>query len=140
MFLQLNLTNLSSIRGTVNTFLTHESQLHGLFNNVRVLMMADDVVFTPQGHELQCGASILGTFLLTRLLTPTIAAMARVEPLGTVRVAWVTSFSTEAFAGDRAGRQPKKLLQRTGWWYDAVLVEQGGQLGAWNLVRLPSKG
>lgn len=51
---------------------------------------------TAQGYELQLGVNNLGPFLLTKLLTPTLARTARIEDPSSVRVAWVSSSAAEA--------------------------------------------
>ena len=41
------------------------------------------------------GVNVIGTFLFTKLLTPTLVATAKTEPPNTVRVVWVSSLGTE---------------------------------------------
>ncbi|KZZ87173.1 NAD(P)-binding domain protein [Moelleriella libera RCEF 2490] len=50
-----------------------------------------------QGHELQLGGHCLGSFLLTKLLTPKLEAAAALEPAAAVHLVWLTSFSAEIF-------------------------------------------
>ncbi|KAK7917592.1 hypothetical protein PG985_011200 [Apiospora marii] len=95
VFIQLDLADLSTIKASVQRFLDRESQLHVLFNNAGVMKPAPGTV-TAQGYEPQLGVNNVGTFLLTQLLTPTLAATARREEPGRVRVVWVSSSAAEA--------------------------------------------
>jgi retinol dehydrogenase 12 len=92
-FLKLDLADLSTIRSTVEAFLAKESRLHVLFNNAGLQSTSPNK--TVQGHEIQMGVNCIGTFLFTKLLTPTLAATAKEEPAGSVRVVWVSSSGTE---------------------------------------------
>lgn len=47
---------------------------------------------TTQGYELALSVNCVGTFLMTKLLTPTPIATARSEPAHAVRVVWLSSF------------------------------------------------
>jgi NAD(P)-dependent dehydrogenase (short-subunit alcohol dehydrogenase family) len=51
---------------------------------------------TAQGYELQLGVNNLGTFLFTKLLTPTLARTASIEDPSSVRVVWVSSSAAES--------------------------------------------
>lgn len=51
---------------------------------------------TAQGYELQLGVNNLGTFLFTKLLTPTLARTAKAEDPSSVRVVWVSSSAAES--------------------------------------------
>ncbi|KAK7946170.1 uncharacterized protein PG986_010491 [Apiospora aurea] len=101
VFIQLDLADLSTIKDSVQPFLSQESQLHVLFNNAGVMKPAPGTT-TAQGYEPQLGVNNVGTFLLTKLLTPVLAATARREreeaqPLpASVRVVWVSSSAAEA--------------------------------------------
>lgn len=108
-YLQLDLADLSTIKGTVERFLALESKLHVLWNNAGVLSGQKEVAVTPQGYELHTGVNGLGTFTLTQLLTPILIATARTEPLGSVRVIWVASSAAEIFAEERIGVRPETL-------------------------------
>ncbi len=68
--MQLDLSDLSSVRKFVKDFHLKHSKLHGLVNNAGVM-------FTPKGKtkdgfETQFGTNHLGHFLLTELLLPTL--------------------------------------------------------------------
>lgn len=109
LYIKLDLADLSTIKQTVQRFLESETKLHVLFNNAGVLSGAKELALTPQGHELHTGVNALGTFLLTRLLTPILKSTARSEPASTVRVVWVSSSAAEMFAEERVGIRPEKL-------------------------------
>jgi len=95
-FIHLDLADLTSIRATADAFHSHESQLHLLFNNAGVAMPAGGSK-TKQGYELQMGVNCLGSFALTKLLTPTLVATSKaVSQPGSVRVVWVSSNASEA--------------------------------------------
>jgi retinol dehydrogenase 12 len=105
-FIHLDLADLTNIRATADAFHSHESQLHLLFNNAGVAMPASGSK-TKQGYELQMGVNCLGSFALTKLLTPTLVATSKAvassssssssssQP-GSVRVVWVSSNASEA--------------------------------------------
>jgi NAD(P)-dependent dehydrogenase (short-subunit alcohol dehydrogenase family) len=68
--MNLDLSDLSSVRHFVSEFQSSKSELHGLVNNAGVM-------FTPagktkDGFETQFGTNHLGHFLLTELLLPTL--------------------------------------------------------------------
>lgn len=96
-FLFLDLGDLSTIRKTVEDFKAKESRLDVLFNNAGIQSVdtKGPPEKTAQGYEIQLGVNVLGPFLLTKLLTPTLAETARTEPPGAVRVVWVSSSGTE---------------------------------------------
>lgn len=96
-FLFLDLGDLSTIRKTVDEFKARESRLHVLFNNAGIQSIdgKGPPEKTAQGYEIQLGVNVIGPFLLTKLLTPTLAETARTEAPGTVRVIWVSSSGTE---------------------------------------------
>ncbi|KAI1442349.1 short-chain dehydrogenase [Annulohypoxylon stygium] len=93
-FLLLDLSDLSTIKKSVDTFLAKETQLHVLYNNAGV-MMPPKGSKTAQGYELQLGTNCLGHFLFTKLLTPTLIETAKVSPKDSVRVIWVSSSAAE---------------------------------------------
>ncbi|KAI0881984.1 short-chain dehydrogenase [Annulohypoxylon maeteangense] len=93
-FLLLDLSDLSTIKKSAESFLAKETQLHVLYNNAGV-MMPPQGSKTAQGYELQLGTNCLGHFLFTKLLTPTLVATAKASPKGSVRVIWVSSSAAE---------------------------------------------
>ncbi|KAI1376884.1 short-chain dehydrogenase [Hypoxylon crocopeplum] len=93
-FLHLDLSDLTTIKKSVETFLAKENRLHVLFNNAGV-MIPPKGSKTPQGYELQLGTNNLGHFLFTKLLTPTLIETVKISPEGSVRVIWVSSSAAE---------------------------------------------
>ncbi|KAI3321847.1 NAD(P)-binding protein [Xylariaceae sp. AK1471] len=97
IYLHLDLADIPSIRSTADEFHQRESQLHLLFNNAGVAL-PESGSKTKQGYELQLGVNCLGTFALTKLLTPTVVSTAKTSPPGSVRVIWVSSSAGEIFS------------------------------------------
>ncbi len=102
-FLRLDLADLTTIKGSADTFLAAEKKLHVLFNNAGVMMPVSEVLKTPQGHEIHLGVNNLGTFMFTKLLTPILVATAKTEPPSTVRVVWVSSSGAEMIGEKKVG-------------------------------------
>lgn len=104
VFLPLDLADLTKVKAAAQSFLAKESKLHVLFNNAGVMVgPANPPLKTVQGYELALGVNCVGTFLLTKLLTPTLVATARSEPADTVRVVWLSSFGLQQFAPEDRG-------------------------------------
>lgn len=95
-FLRLDLSDLSTIKDSAETFLAKEKRLHVLFNNAGV-MFPPAGSKSAQGYELQIGTNNLGPFLFTKLLTPALIETAKESPPGSVRVLWVSSSAAELF-------------------------------------------
>ncbi|KAH8890101.1 NAD(P)-binding protein [Thozetella sp. PMI_491] len=102
IFLKLDLADFSTIKATAEFFLARESKLHVLFNNAGV-MVPPSGSKNVQGYELQLATNTIGPFLLTKLLTPILAATAKAEPANTVRVIWVGSSATEELSHKPGG-------------------------------------
>ncbi|GAP87685.1 putative short-chain dehydrogenase [Rosellinia necatrix] len=92
--LQLDLSDLSTIKASAEAFLAKEERLDVLFNNAGV-MFPPDGSETAQGFELQLGTNCLGPFLFTQLLTPILIATAKAAPEGSVRVVWTSSSAAD---------------------------------------------
>lgn len=115
-------------------FLSKEEKLHVLFNNAGIMSVTPGPDRTVQGYEMNLGVNNVGTFLLTKLLTPILVSTAKSEALGTVRVVWVSStidLAAEKHVGiplDRLEFRDKKEvpgMTRYGWskagnWLHAV--------------------
>ncbi|KAK8131399.1 hypothetical protein PG984_007837 [Apiospora sp. TS-2023a] len=100
--LEMDLADLPTVQSAARNFLSHEAQVHGLFNNAGVMVGANSGK-TAQGHEEALGVNCIGPFLFTQLLTPALAAAARTQPEGTVRVVWVSGFGLEQYAPEGRG-------------------------------------
>jgi retinol dehydrogenase 12 len=94
IYQHLDLSDLESIKVTAEQFLRKEQQLHVLINNAGV-GYPDKGSVTKQGYELQLGVNCIGSFSLTKYLTPTLVSTAKVAPRNTVRVVWVSSSAAE---------------------------------------------
>ncbi|SPQ24504.1 11172c2b-2db1-4dca-803f-84bab0c71b55 [Thermothielavioides terrestris] len=104
IFLELDLADLTKVKSCAEAFLARESKLHVLFNNAGVMVgPARPIPRTVQGYELALGVNCVGTFLLTKLLTPTLVATAKAEPPNTVRIVWPSSFGLLQFAPPERG-------------------------------------
>ncbi|CCF53322.1 hypothetical protein NDA11_001422 [Ustilago hordei] len=69
-FLQLDLTELAAVRKAADDFVSREQRLDILLNNAGV--MATPYTFTKDGLELQVGTNVVGHYLFTMLLLPTL--------------------------------------------------------------------
>ncbi|KKY31728.1 putative short-chain dehydrogenase [Diaporthe ampelina] len=133
VFLRLDLADLSQVKSAAEQFAAKETRLHVLFNNAAVQALGDGggKTKTAQGHELHLGVNVLGVFLLTRLLTPALAATAAApeEPPGSVRVVWVSSMGTEAVGEKGRGISQDYLA----YWPSLMPLERYGvsKAGAW---------
>ncbi|KAF2722958.1 NAD(P)-binding protein [Polychaeton citri CBS 116435] len=92
-FLQVDLSDLPTIKASSDDFLRREQRLDVLTNNAGVMMPPKGST-TPQGHELQMGTNCLGPYLLTKYLTPLLHKTAAASPPGSVRVTWAASLGT----------------------------------------------
>ena len=97
VYLHLDLADLPSIKSTAEEFLRRESQLHLLFNNAGVAFPQAGAK-TKQGYVLEIGVNCLGTFAITKLLTPIIISTVKVSPPNSVRVIYVSSNASEGFS------------------------------------------
>lgn len=71
IFLQLDLSDLDSIRRAAAEFREKEQELHVLFNNAGVMGAPLDMK-TSSGYDLQFGTNALGHYLFTMLLLPVL--------------------------------------------------------------------
>ncbi|GAW25441.1 putative short-chain dehydrogenase [Rosellinia necatrix] len=99
VYLHLDLADLTTVAGTAAAFGAREARLDLLFNNAGVAFPAAGSR-TAQGYELEIGVNCLGTFALTKLLTPALVAAAKSAsaPAGSVRVVWVSSSAAESYS------------------------------------------
>ncbi|KAI0135788.1 short-chain dehydrogenase [Daldinia grandis] len=92
-FLKLDLSDLTTIKASVDEFLSKENKLDVLFNNAGIQNPLPEPSKTPQGYEYHLGVNSIGTYAFTKYLTPILASTAKTE--GTSRVIWVSSMATE---------------------------------------------
>ncbi|EXJ88756.1 hypothetical protein A1O3_01820 [Capronia epimyces CBS 606.96] len=97
-FLFLDLSDLNTIKSSVDDFLRREDKLHWLNNNAGV-MVPPSGSRGAQGIDLSYQTNILGPFLFTKLLLPVLRRTAKLEAdtpgadAGSVRVSWASSLS-----------------------------------------------
>lgn len=89
--IQMDLADLSSLQKSVTDFKTTSPKLHILINNAGVMVPPLNM-FTTQGYDLQWGTNVLGHYLLTKLLLPTMeATAATMSPTDPVRIIDISS-------------------------------------------------
>ncbi|KAG9097178.1 hypothetical protein FS749_006886 [Ceratobasidium sp. UAMH 11750] len=88
IFLELDLADLASVRRAAEVFRQKEPELHVLFNNAGVMVSPVELK-TADGYDLQFGTNVLGHYLFTTLLLPTLIHTA--QTYGTARVAHTSS-------------------------------------------------
>ncbi|KAI5955430.1 hypothetical protein CANMA_004610 [Candida margitis] len=89
-FIQVDLSDLTSIKPAVEEFLKKENRLDIIINNAGV-MMPPRGSKTKQGYELQLGTNVLGHHLLQRLLDPIFIKTSEKNPKGLSRIVWLSS-------------------------------------------------
>ncbi|CAI6340537.1 unnamed protein product [Periconia digitata] len=129
VFLRLDLADLTTIKASAQQFLDKEQRLDVLFNNAGVMKPADGAT-SAQGYELQLGVNNVGTFLFTKLLTPVLAATAKSEDAGAVRVVWVSSSAAESPMAPKGGVPMDNLDYRkdVGWFPKYAISKAGNFL------------
>ncbi|KAI1073516.1 putative estradiol 17 beta-dehydrogenase [Whalleya microplaca] len=110
VFLHLDLSDLPNVKAAAESFLAQEQRLHTLFNNAGVMVSpVEPPLKTSQGYELALGVNCVGTFLLTKLLTPTLVATAKASLPNTVRIVWPSSFALELRGHEGVGLSTDNL-------------------------------
>ncbi len=126
VFIRLDLADLSTIKASAQEFLERENRLHVLWNNAGVMKPAPGSK-TAQGYELQLGVNNVGTFMFTKLLTPILAATAKAEPAGVVRVVWVGSSAAEAPSAPKGGVPMDNLdYHKDLGWFPKYCISKAG--------------
>lgn len=90
VFLNVDLSDFSTIKPATQEFLSKETRLDVLTNNAGVMSLllgSKD----KHGHELQIGTNVLGPYLFTKLLVPILQKTAKKAPAGSVRMTWGAS-------------------------------------------------
>ncbi|KAI0821683.1 NAD-P-binding protein [Trametes gibbosa] len=90
LFLQLDLSDLDSVRKATEEFKKREPQLDCLILNAGVLYPARDQL-TAQGYDATFGTNAVGHFLLVRLLYSTLSASGRKGDPS--RIVWLSSMA-----------------------------------------------
>ncbi|OTA88095.1 hypothetical protein M434DRAFT_15149 [Hypoxylon sp. CO27-5] len=94
IYIHLDLADLPSIKTSADEFLRREQKLDILFN-VAGVAYPEKGSKTKQGYELQLGVNCIGSFALTKLLTPILVSTAKTAQSNSVRVVWVSSSAAE---------------------------------------------
>ncbi|KAJ9652617.1 short-chain alcohol dehydrogenase [Neophaeococcomyces mojaviensis] len=97
IFLQLDLSDLSSIKASAQEFLSKEERLDVLVNNAGV-MFPPEGTKTKQDHDLQFGTNCLGPHLFTKSLHAILKQTAARSPPNTVRVIWASSVGIQVMS------------------------------------------
>ncbi|CZR66671.1 related to light induced alcohol dehydrogenase Bli-4 [Phialocephala subalpina] len=113
-YVQLNLSDLSTIKGSAEEFLRREKRLDVIIHNAGVMLPADPEEKTEQGYHLQLGINVLAPFLLQHFLTPLLLSTASLPDTRSfsTRVIWVSS------SGHRASPVPDGVS-----WDDLDLLQ-----------------
>ncbi|KAJ9655907.1 short-chain alcohol dehydrogenase [Neophaeococcomyces mojaviensis] len=117
-FLPLDLSDLTTIKPAVERFLARESRLDWLNHNAAI-SMPDPKTKSPQGHDLSYATNVLGPYLLTKLLLPTLNETARKLPdegKGMVRVSWAGSAVIEALSQSGGLAFDSTGTPKDYWW------------------------
>ncbi|EJF57870.1 NAD(P)-binding protein [Dichomitus squalens LYAD-421 SS1] len=111
IFVELDLSSLSSVKKAAEEFLSKESELHILFNNAGV---------TADGYDLQWGTNVVGHYYFTVLLLPALLAGVKSSPDHHARV--VTTASSGAYMSTlhwetfKDSPERKKLSRENLYW------------------------
>ncbi|KAH9940780.1 NAD(P)-binding protein [Epithele typhae] len=96
IFLELDLSDLHSVKTAAEEFLSKEHELHILFNNAGVMWAPLDLL-TKQGYDLQFGTNAIGHFAFTEFLMPALLAGVVSSPDHHTRI--VTTSSSAGYVG-----------------------------------------
>ncbi|KAI5969532.1 hypothetical protein CANMA_001423 [Candida margitis] len=89
-FIQVDLSDLTTVKPAVEKFLAKEDRVDIIINNAGV-MMPPQGAKAKQGYELQLGTNVLGHHLLQRLLDPLFIETSKTNPPGLSRIVWLSS-------------------------------------------------
>lgn len=89
-FIQVDLSDLTTIKPAVEEFLKQEQRIDIIIHNAGI--MGPPVGSkSKQGYELQWGTNVVGPHLLQRLLDPLFIKTSETNPPGFSRIVWVSS-------------------------------------------------
>lgn len=89
-FVQVDLSDLDSIKPAAQEFLSKESRLDIIIHNAGV-MTPPVGSKTAQGYELQWGTNVIGPHLLQKFLDPLFIATSKTNKPGESRIVWTSS-------------------------------------------------
>ncbi|KZV89345.1 NAD(P)-binding protein [Exidia glandulosa HHB12029] len=90
IFHELDLGNLAAVKRSALDFASKEPRLDVLINNAGVMVPPVELV-TSDGYDLQFGTNVIGHFVFTKLLLPTLFSTAESNPSSRPRVITVSS-------------------------------------------------
>lgn len=116
-FLQLDLTELAAIKKAADAFLGREKRLDILLNNAGV--MATPYTMTKDGIELQVGTNVVGHYLFTMLLLPTLYNTSKLPEYAnpdspSVRIVQVSSMGHNASPSDTSFKDLEAVNKQYG--------------------------
>ncbi|KAJ7074546.1 NAD(P)-binding protein [Mycena amicta] len=127
VFLELDLSDLRSVRKAAEEFLEKEGRLDVLFNNAGVMIPPTDQL-TAQGYDIQFGTNALGHYFLTELLLPALIA-SHTHTSQPARV-----IHTSSTGHTRAPKREVLFDSLTGGTKRDALIKKWGQMNApWTL-------
>ncbi|KAF7289657.1 hypothetical protein HMN09_01328200 [Mycena chlorophos] len=122
VFLELDLSDLRSVRKAAEEFMVKETRLDVLFNNAGVMIPPTNEL-TAQGYDLQFGTNVLGHYLLTELLA--LLTASHIHTLQPARIIHVSSS-----AHDRAPKREVLFDSLQGGPKRDALIKKWGSLNA----------
>ncbi|KAH7341144.1 NAD(P)-binding protein [Rhizoctonia solani] len=102
IFLELDLSNLDSVRKAAEEFKQKEHELHVLFNNAGVAGPPVEQR-TVDGYDMQFGTNVLGHYFFTTLLLPTLIHTAKNSPLAHGHTRVINTSSVMAYFPPEGG-------------------------------------
>ncbi|KIY70839.1 NAD-P-binding protein [Cylindrobasidium torrendii FP15055 ss-10] len=90
LFLQLDLSDLASVRSAAEAYKAKENKIDVLFNNAGVFSVPLDQL-TKQGYDSQTGTNLLGPFYFTHLLLPILLASPGARVINTGSITHLTA-------------------------------------------------
>lgn len=90
-FPKLNLSDLSTTKGTVDEFLLREKRLDVIWHNAGVMLPDNPGQATVQGYHQQLGINVVAPFLIQHYLTPLMLTTAKSAEPYSVQVIFVSS-------------------------------------------------
>ncbi|KAI9687056.1 MAG: hypothetical protein M1822_002466 [Bathelium mastoideum] len=91
-FLYLDLSDLSTVKPAVETFVAQQQRLDVLVNNAGVMLKGSN---NPKHNDIHNTTNCVGPCLLYKLLLPILTKTAASSPTGSVRVIWAASIAME---------------------------------------------
>ncbi|KAJ7182804.1 NAD-P-binding protein [Mycena crocata] len=141
VFLQLDLSDLVSVKRAATEFLSKEEGLSVLYNNGGIMVPPIQEA-TPTGYDLTFATNVLGHFYLTKLLLPTLIATASTRGSAS-RIVSLTSMAHYVATIDytsfkdgpaRRKRTPFDMYAQSKWANGILAMELARRYGAQGIV------